>query len=115
MPKMRRLALQAMSAYYVASGLWPIASRRTFEAATGPKADFWLVQMVALLAIANGIAIGAGARRRKIREETVTLALLTAAAFATIDVVHVGRGRIPPVYLGDAAVEALFAALILAG
>ena len=33
-------------AYYVASGLWPIFHRRSFEAVTGPKKDWWLVVTV---------------------------------------------------------------------
>ncbi|HET7813412.1 MAG TPA: hypothetical protein VFL13_03485 [Candidatus Baltobacteraceae bacterium] len=114
MPNLRRLALQTMAGYYIATGLWPILHRRSFEAVTGPKTDFWLVQMVGLLAATNGTAIAIGLRKRKIRESTVALALLSAASFAAIDVVHVARKRISPIYLGDAVAEAMFAVAVLA-
>jgi hypothetical protein len=115
MPNLRRLALQTMAGYYIATGVWPLLHRRSFEAVTGPKTDFWLVQMVGLLAATNGTAIAMALRKRKIRESTVALALMTAASFAAIDAIHVARKRISPIYLGDAVVEALLAAAILAG
>ena len=111
----RHLALRAMAAYYLATGLWPVADMRSFEAVTGPKVDRWLVKMVGLLAAANGLALAAGATGRTPSRETCTLAVSSALAFATIDVVYVARGRIRPVYLGDAALEIALAAAILLG
>jgi hypothetical protein len=35
----RRQALVAMAAYYIVSGVWPLAHMRSFEAVTGPKND----------------------------------------------------------------------------
>ncbi len=32
------------SAFYVATGIWPVLSRRSFEAVTGPKREDWLVK-----------------------------------------------------------------------
>ncbi len=111
---MRRRALAAMAAYYVATGAWPIVHMRSFEAITGPKVDRWLVNMVAALAVANGVALAVGARRDDPSAETVALAVTSALAFTAIDVVYVARGRIRPIYLGDAAVElALCAAVVL--
>ena len=43
----RPLAWQG--AYYLAGGLAPFVSRRTFEALTGPKREWWLVQTVGAL------------------------------------------------------------------
>ena len=40
----RSIGIQA--AYYTLTGIWPIVHRRSFEAVTGRKTDYWLVQMV---------------------------------------------------------------------
>ena len=113
--KLRRQTLIAMAAYYVATGAWPILHMRSFEAVTGPKTDHWLVKTVGALALANGAALAFGARREEISAETVALAVCSALAFSAVDVVYVTRGRIAPVYLGDAAVELALAAVIAAG
>ena len=104
-----------MAAYYTATGAWPLVHMRSFEAVTGPKTDRWLVKMVGALALANGAVLAFGARRETVQPETVLLAVCSALAFSAIDVVYVTRGRIAPVYLGDAAVELALAALITAG
>lgn len=104
-----------MAAYYAVTGAWPILHMRSFEAVTGPKTDKWLVKMVGALALANGAVLGFGARREEIGAETIALAVAGAIAFSAIDVVYVTRGRIAPVYLGDAAVELALAAVIAAG
>jgi hypothetical protein len=112
---MRRHALHVMSAYYLITGLWPIVHLRSFEAVTGPKTDRWLVKTVGALAIANGAVLAIGARRDRVATETIALAVCSALAFSAIDVVYVMRGRIAPVYLGDAAAELALAAVIVAG
>jgi hypothetical protein len=112
MPNLRRAALQFQAAYYVGTGMWPLASRRSFEAVTGPKVDWWLVQMVGLLALTNGAAIGIGAREERPPAAIRTLAVLSALSFAGIDIVHTARRRISPMYLGDAVVELLLVAAI---
>lgn len=96
----RRLA-RAHGAYYVATGLWPIVSMRTFEAVTGPKTDRWLVRMVGLLAAVIGASLLPGRRRTTDR----TLAIGSALAFASIDTWYAARRTIRPVYLADAVVE----------
>lgn len=113
MPDLRRAALQFQAAYYVGTGLWPLASRRSFEAVTGPKVDWWLVQMVGLLAATIGTAIAVGTREQRPAPAIRTLAVLSAFSFAGIDIAYVARRRISPIYLGDAAVElALIAAIM---
>ena len=110
-----RLALRWLAAYYLATGVWPLIDMRSFELVTGPKTDRWLVKMVGALAAANGAALAAGSLREKPSRETLVLALASALAFATVDVVYVVRGRIRPIYLGDAALEVAFVAALLAG
>ncbi len=113
MPNLRQSALHVQSAYYVGTGLWPLFSRRTFEAVTGPKTDWWLVQMVGLLAATAGAAIALGVREDPPSAATRTLAVLCALSFAGIDIAHAARRRISPIYLADAAVEIALAAAVL--
>jgi hypothetical protein len=106
------LAIQ--SAYYGITGIWPILHLRSFEAATGPKVDDWLVHMVGLLALAIGVVLGAATVRSRVRTpEVALLAITTAAAFAAIDLRYGLTGRIPPVYLADAGVQIFFIAGLL--
>lgn len=113
MPAIRRV-LRFQACYYLATGAAPFVSRRLFEAVTGPKTDWWLVQMVGLLAITSGAAVAVGSRSEKPSPETLAMAALSAASFAAIDIVHSLRGRISKVYLCDAAVELLLLAGIAA-
>jgi hypothetical protein len=95
----------AHAAFYVAGGVWPIVSLRSFEAVTGPKVDGWLVKTVGGLLAAAGAAIGSAAAKRRVTPEIALVGAGCAATLAAIDIVYVSRGRIPPVYLLDAAAE----------
>ena len=105
--------LRAQGLYYLASGLWPLFSMRSFERVTGPKTDKWLVQMVGLLAATIGGSLLIGARGEEIDDGVVTLAAASALSFAGIDIVHAARRRISPIYLGDALVELAIVAMLL--
>lgn len=108
-----RPVLVAQGGYFVATGLLPFVSRRAFEAVTGPKREWWLVQTVgALVTVAGGALLASAARQEAAPPELIGVAAGSAAALAAIDVVYVAKGRIAPSYLADAAVElALFAGL----
>jgi hypothetical protein len=43
--------------YLVATGVWPLLHRKSFEALTGRKKDFWLVRTVGGLAGACGLTL----------------------------------------------------------
>ena len=102
----RRGVLLGQGGYYVATGVLPFVSRRAFEAATGPKREWWLVQTVGALVTVIGGALIAGAGRRRESPELVGTAAGAAAALAAIDVVYVAKRRISPTYLADAAIQA---------
>jgi hypothetical protein len=89
----------------VATGVWPLLSRRTFEAVTGPKTDWWLVKTVGLMITAAGGAMLLAAARRRTTPEVALLAVGSAASLTAIDMGYVAKNRISPVYLLDAAVE----------
>jgi hypothetical protein len=100
-----RPVLVAQGGYYTATGLLPFVSRRAFEAVTGPKTEWWLVQTVGLLVTVVGGALLVSARRGSTSPEVVGIAAGSAASLAGIDIVYVARGRIAPSYLADAAVQ----------
>lgn len=105
----RWLAL-IQGAYFLATGLWPILSMRTFEAVTGPKTDDWLVKTVGVqVGVVGAVLIMAGLNAR-ITPEVVTLAVGSALGLMSIDVWYVARAVIPRVYLLDAAAEIVLVA-----
>jgi CRISPR/Cas system-associated protein Csm6 len=104
----------AQSVYYVVSGLWPVVNLPSFEAVTGPKTDDWLVITVGLLATAIGISLGTAVLRAQAQIETVNvLAIGSALAFATIDLVYGLSGRIRPIYLADAGIQLVLVLVLL--
>ena len=96
---------RAHGAYNVVSGLWPLLHLRSFEALMGPKTDRWLVQTVAGLLVANGVAQLASAETAEGRRTARLIGIGTAGTLALIDVVYVPRGTIRRTYLIDAAAE----------
>jgi hypothetical protein len=101
---------QLQGVYFLATGIWPLLDRRSFERVTGPKADFWLAQTVGVLVgVAGGVLLLAEKRNRLTRELEL-LAVGSAAGLGLVDVVFSLRGRISKVYLVDAAVEAALVA-----
>jgi hypothetical protein len=112
-----RTAALVQGAFFAVTGLWPIAHYRSFERVTGPKVDDWLVKTTGGVLAAVGATLLASALRRPTRRprrsNLRTLGMSTTAALALADLVYVARGRIPRVYLIDAAAEAVLFALWL--
>ncbi|HZW04984.1 MAG TPA: hypothetical protein VFF68_13710 [Anaerolineaceae bacterium] len=103
-----RLLALGEGVFYLLTGLWPVASRRTFEAVTGPKADFWRVRVLGtLIAAVGGVLVYGGLRRGQgsPSSELPLLGAAPAAALATADGIFVAQRRIPKVYLLDMAGE----------
>jgi hypothetical protein len=87
---------RAYGAYLVSTGGWPLLDRRSFEAVTGPKADFWLARCIGGLSIAIGVALLRSPRR--------DLLCGAAATFAATDV-YAARNA-SRAYLLDSVVQA---------
>ena len=100
-----RTALTVQGGYYVATGVAPFVSRRAFEAVTGPKKEWWLVQTVGAIVTAVGAALVSGARSGRVTPELRLLGAGSAASLAAIDIVYVARRRIAPTYLLDAGAQ----------
>jgi hypothetical protein len=60
---MQRVAMLVQSGYYVGARLLPFVSRSAFEAVTGPKRAWWLVQTGGALVTVVGGALANGATR----------------------------------------------------
>jgi hypothetical protein len=100
-----RTTLTLQGGYYVITGMAPFVSRRAFEAVTGPKTEWWLVQTVGAIVTAVGAALLSGARSERVTPELRLLAAGCAASLAGIDIAYVARRRIAPSYLLDAAAQ----------
>ncbi len=111
-PGMARIVMVGQGLYYLATGVLPFISMRTFVAITGPKRDLWLVRTVGLLVSVIGAVLVISGLRRERRSEMQLLAAGSALGLAGIDVFYASKGRISRVYLLDAAAEgAIVAAL----
>lgn len=110
-----RTVLTVQGGYYLATGVAPFLSRRAFEAVTGPKTEWWLVETVGVVVSAVGAALLSGARSGRITPELRGLAAGCAAGLAGIDVVYVARRRIAPSYLLDAAAQVAILAGLRSG
>jgi hypothetical protein len=99
--------------YFLATGIWPLLSMRTFEAVTGPKVDRWLVKTVGVLVAVIGVSLLADPRRPS--RGSQVLGVGSAAALGAVDVVYSLRGRISKIYLLDAVLEALLVTLWAVG
>jgi|1185.fasta_scaffold05594_4 hypothetical protein len=90
-------------AYLLLTGAWPILDRRSFEALTGRKRDFWLARCVGGLSMTIGVAL-----TRRPRNDLVAGSMLT---FVAADA-HAAR-RYSRAYAADAVVQVCAAAAAL--
>ena len=106
----RKLVALGQGVMYVATGVWPLVSLRTFERVTGPKVDGWLVQTVGAVVASVGGVLLLAARRNRVTPEIAALGVSCAASLTAIDIVYVARRRIAPIYLADALAELMLIA-----
>ena len=110
-----RWVAKVQGLFYFVTGVWPIIHLRSFFAVTGPKTEYWLVQTFGAVLAVIGIALFLAARRGAVSVEVCTVGAGTAAILGVCDVVFVGQRAIGPVYLLDAAAEAMLVAAWVAG
>jgi hypothetical protein len=101
-----RMLLQFQGWLYVITGLWPVVHVRSFEWVTGKKYDYFLLHTVGLLLCVIGAVLLEALRRDRVTRELLWLAAGSAAALCAIDIAYFLNGRLPPVYLLDAVIEA---------
>lgn len=100
----------AQGAYYLGTGVWPLVSPRSFQGITGPKMDTWLVNSVGVLLVAIGASLLVSAGRPAPRSEAMVLGIGSALALSAVEIHYRRQRRISPIYLADAATEALLVA-----
>lgn len=88
--------------YFVIGGIWSVVGRRSFEAVSGKKTDYWLVRTVGGMLTAVGAVIGTAGFNGRVTPEVRWLATSTSGVLALVDVTYVSKRRISPVYLLDA-------------
>jgi hypothetical protein len=91
--------------FYLVTGLWAIIDIDSFQEVTGPKTDLWLVRTVGTLVTVIGVVLISAARRRRITNEMMVLAVGSALGLAAVDLIYALSGRISAIYLADAAAE----------
>jgi predicted amino acid dehydrogenase len=101
-----RATARLQAAVFGLGGLWSVVHRRSFEAVTGPKVDYWLVRTVGLLLTAVAVVLWRAAGRDRLSPDTRVLGASSAAALLAIDVRYVAKRRIRRVYLLDALAQA---------
>jgi hypothetical protein len=104
-----RAIAAAQGTYFAATGIWSLVDADSFQRVTGPKHDVWLVKTVGALVTVIGAVLCGAAGRHRVVPEAAMLGVGCSVALGLVDVVYVGRGRIAPVYLLDAAAEAVIA------
>lgn len=103
-----RIVLYVQALVYLVTGAWPLVHLESFEWVTGEKYDDFLVHTVGLLLVVVGAVLLRALRRAVLTAELLWVAAGTAASLLVIDVVYWWNGRLSPVYLADAAIEAVF-------
>jgi hypothetical protein len=78
---------------------------RTFLMVTGPKTDLWLVRTVGLLLAVIGALLLYAQMTGDIHPPVIALAMGSVLSLTLVEIVHVTKRVISPIYLGDAAVE----------
>lgn len=96
--------------YYLITGLWALASIRTFMKVTGPKIDIWLVKTVGVLVGVIGAVLILAGMREAVTVELAALAAGSAAGLSGIDVYYVSKSVISRIYLLDAVAEGILVA-----
>ncbi len=109
MNRRQQIAL-AQGTYFAATGIWPLLHMPSFEAVTGPKTDRWLVRTVGVLVAVIGGTLVSAALRNRVTGEVAALGAASAGGLGAVDAYFAGQGRIDPVYLTDAAVDAVIVA-----
>ena len=99
----RRAIALVQALYFLGGGLWAVSGRRSFEAVTGAKVDYWLVRTVGGLLSVVGLVLASASLGDRITAEIRWLAIGTSSVLASVSAVYAAKGRIRPIYLLDAA------------
>jgi hypothetical protein len=88
--------------YFTIGGIWSVVGKRSFQAISGSKTDYWLVRTVGGLLTVVGVVVGMADARGRTTPEIRWLAIGTSGVLTLIDLIYTGKNRIRNVYLLDA-------------
>lgn len=91
--------------YYFVTGIWPLIHMPSFVWITGPKVDYWLVRMVALLIVSISLTILSAAYHKRVSTEIIILSIASIISFCLIDFYYAWVDRISGIYVADAFAE----------
>src|SRR6478609_6070759 len=91
--------------YYFVTGIWPLLHMPSFVLVTGPKTDYWLVRMVALLIVSISLALLSAAYHKRVSPEIKILAIASIISFCIIDFYYAWADRISGIYVLDGIAE----------
>jgi hypothetical protein len=100
-----RLIAGAHAGYLAGTGIWAVVHRRSFEAVTGPKHDYWLVRIVGALAAVLGATLALAVARNRRTPEAVAAATGSVVVFSAASA-WAGKNR-SRIYFGDLLVQPL--------
>ncbi len=103
--KLLNFAAWLQGIYYFITGIWPLLHMPSFVWITGPKTDYWLVRMVALLIVAISLALLSAAYHKRVSAEIKILAIASIISFCIIDFYYAWVDRISGVYVLDGIAE----------
>lgn len=103
--KLLNLVAWIQGIYYLITGIWPLIHMPSFVWVTGPKTDYWLVRMVALLIISISLALLSAAYHKRIIPEIKILAIASIISFCAIDFYYAWIDRISGIYVADGIAE----------
>jgi hypothetical protein len=110
--QVRSLAL-VHALYFMIGGAWAVMGKRTFEAVTGPKADYWLVRTVGGLLSVAGVVLALASIRNRLTAEIQLLGIGMSGVLASVSLVYALKGRIRSIYLLDSVANLALIALWL--
>ncbi|MGZ5281718.1 MAG: hypothetical protein ACXWEY_05500, partial [Bacteroidia bacterium] len=91
--------------YYFVTGIWPLIQMESFVWLTGPKTDYWLVRMVALLIVSISLALLSAAYHKRVSPEIKILAVASIISFCIIDFYYAWVDSISGIYVLDGIAE----------
>lgn len=99
--------MTVQAAYYLITGLWPLAHLKSFEALTGPKPDRFVVESTGLLFVATGATLATAAVNPAPGRPVRVLSVLTPIVSTFVTLRH--RPRVRAIYMVDAVAQCALA------
>jgi hypothetical protein len=108
-------ARRLQGGWYLANGIWPLLSMRSFEAVSGPKPDAFQTRTAGVLFLAAGLALQPWSGSPYATDHDGTRILAAATAAGTAGVIWAHARSVRWTLLAESLLEAGFATAALRG